>query len=248
MFWPVAVSLALLTGSDAFIRAPKIIRSVGQHPKLVPTIDMKATLTSPTEKAAQKEKPLPLHPQIKLGSLANGLTYAILPNKSPPERFEVHLEVFAGSANERDDQQGMAHILEHIAYMGSRKRERLFGTGSQTNAYTDFHHTVFYAACPTYAQNTPLGNAPSGRFSKVLKGLRGRGPDDLARTPMLPLALDAVLDVLEARVEKSRLEQERAAVLSEMQMVNTMEYRVECQILASLHQENILSERFPIGS
>lgn len=36
----------------------------------------------------------------------------------------------------------MAHIVEHIAYMGSRKREELFGTGSQTNAYTDFHHTV----------------------------------------------------------------------------------------------------------
>lgn len=36
----------------------------------------------------------------------------------------------------------MAHLVEHIAYMGSRKREALFGTGSQTNAYTDFHHTV----------------------------------------------------------------------------------------------------------
>ncbi len=105
--------------------------------------------------------------------------------------------------------------------MGSRKRERLFGTGSQTNAYTDFHHTVFYAACPV---KTPRG-----------------------AVPMLPMALEALVDVMEARVEPSRLEKERAAVLSEMTMVNTIEYRVECQILSTLHRENRLAKRFPIG-
>jgi Peptidase M16 inactive domain len=64
---------------------------------------------------------------------------------------------------------------------------------------------------------------------------------------MLPRALEALCDVLEAKVEKSRLEKERAAVLSEMTMVNTIDYRVECQILAALHSENMLSRRFPIG-
>jgi len=61
------------------------------------------------------------------------------------------------------------------------------------------------------------------------------------------MALDALLDVMEARVEPSRLEKERAAVLSEMTMVNTIEYRVECQILSTLHRENRLAKRFPIG-
>lgn len=64
---------------------------------------------------------------------------------------------------------------------------------------------------------------------------------------MLPMALDALLDVMEARVDPSRLEKERAAVLSEMTMVNTIEYRVECQILSTLHRENRLAKRFPIG-
>ena len=64
---------------------------------------------------------------------------------------------------------------------------------------------------------------------------------------MLPMALDALVDVMEARVETSRLEKERAAVLSEMTMVNTIEYRVECQILSTLHRENRLAKRFPIG-
>mmetsp|Transcript_36874 Transcript_36874/g.42058 ORF Transcript_36874/g.42058 Transcript_36874/m.42058 type:complete len:1196 (-) Transcript_36874:266-3853(-) len=164
---------------------------------------------------------LPFHPDVRSGVLDNGLPYVILPNRSPPGRFEAHLQVFSGSADELEPQQGIAHLTEHVAYMGSRKRERLFGTGSQTNAYTDFHHTVFYAACPV--------RAPRG------------GPF------MLPMALEALVDVMEARVETSRLEKERAAVLSEMTMVNTIEYRVECQILSTLHRENRLAKRFPIG-
>lgn len=39
--------------------------------------------------------------------------------------------------------------------MGNNKREALFGTGSQTNAYTDFHHTVYFAACPVIDPSNP---------------------------------------------------------------------------------------------
>lgn len=166
--------------------------------------------------------PLPFHPAVQSGILSNGFSYVFLPNRSPPGRFEAHLQVFSGSSDELEPQQGIAHLTEHVAYMGSRKRERLFGTGSQTNAYTDFHHTVFYAACPTVA--------PGGRGA-----------------PMLPMALDALCDVIEARCDPARIEKERQAVLSEMTMVNTIEYRVECQILSTLHRENRLAKRFPIG-
>eukprot|EP00804_Cyclotella_cryptica_P018155 CCRYP_005917-RB/>CCRYP_005917-RB protein AED:0.04 eAED:0.04 QI:187/1/1/1/1/1/3/382/1138 len=172
----------------------------------------------------EMSRPLPFHPQVVSGVLENGFSYVFLPNRSPPGRFEAHLQVFSGSADELEPQQGIAHLTEHVAYMGSRKRERLFGTGSQTNAYTDFHHTVFYAACPTY---TPVRG--------------GQG------SHMLPMALDALCDVMEARCEPSRIEKERQAVLSEMTMVNTIEYRVECQILSTLHRENRLAKRFPIG-
>ena len=44
----------------------------------------------------------------------------------------------SGSAHELERQQGMAHLLEHVAYMGSPKRQLISGTGSRTNAYTDF--------------------------------------------------------------------------------------------------------------
>jgi len=190
------------------------------HPSVRPHISP-LNLLGPDPQVEPLSEPLPVHPDVRSGTLPNGLPYVILPNKSPPDRFEAHLQVYSGSADELEPQQGIAHLTEHVAYMGSSKRERLFGTGSQTNAYTDFHHTVFYAVCPT--------KTPRGGMS------------------MLPMALDALVDVMEARAESSRLEKERAAVLSEMTMVNTIEYRVECQILSTLHRENRLAKRFPIG-
>eukprot|EP01031_Cornospumella_fuschlensis_P026193 gene26193-31630_t len=167
--------------------------------------------------------PLPRHPDLVEGTLSNGFKYIILPNANPPGRFEAHLEVLSGSSYELENQQGMAHLLEHVAYMGSAKRQLISGTGSRTNAYTDFHHTVFFASCPTYT------------------------PEQFFKKPMLPMAFDALLDVMTCVVNEERLEKERAAVLSEASMVNKMEYRVECQILGSLHKENRISRRFPIG-
>ena len=166
---------------------------------------------------------LPQHEKLVQGKLDNGFTYIILPNRVPEGRFEAHLEVLSGSAFELEPQQGMAHLLEHVAYMGSPKRQLISGTGSRTNAYTDFHHTVFFAACPTQT------------------------PDQFWKRPMLPMALDALLDVMTTTVDEDRLEKERAAVLSEASMVNKMEYRVECQVLSELHNENRISQRFPIG-
>jgi len=166
---------------------------------------------------------LPSHPELKTGYLKNGLKYIILPNRVPGGRFEAHLEILSGSAFELDRQQGMAHLLEHVVYMGSPKRQLISGTGSRTNAYTDFHHTVFFAACPTYT------------------------PDQFWKKPMLPMAFDALLDVMTVKVDDDRMEKERAAVLSEASMVNKMEYRVECQVLGALHSENRISRRFPIG-
>lgn len=205
---------SLTTGS----KHPSVRNHISPLNRFMPGQGPVQTLPNPD---SSPPEPLPQHPDVVSGVLDNGMPYIILPNKSPPGRFEAHLQVFSGSADELEPQQGIAHLTEHVAYMGSRKRERLFGTGSQTNAYTDFHHTVFYAACPVL---TPRGNIP-----------------------MLPMALDALQDVLEARVETARLEKERAAVLSEMTMVNTIEYRVECQILSTLHRENRLAKRFPIG-
>ena len=187
------------------------------------TKKVQMTMVDNIEKLNQLSPSLSKHKDLVEGKLLNGLAYKILPNNVPAGRFEAHLEILSGSAHELETQQGMAHLLEHVAYMGSPKRQLISGTGSRTNAYTDFHHTVFFAACPI---NTP---------------------DNFWKKPMLPMALDALLDVMTCKVDDNRLEKERAAVLSEASMVNKMEYRVECQILSALHSENRISVRFPIG-
>lgn len=59
------------------------------------------------------------------------------------------MEVHVGSIDEEDDEQGIAHMIEHVAFLGSKRREKLLGTGARSNAYTDFHHTVFHIHSPT---------------------------------------------------------------------------------------------------
>ena len=50
--------------------------------------------------------------------------------------------------DEEANQQGIAHIVEHVTFLGSGKRDHLLGTGARSNAYTDFHHTVFHVHSP----------------------------------------------------------------------------------------------------
>ena len=65
---------------------------------------------------------------------------------------------------------------------------------------------------------------------------------------LLPLVLEALHEIaFRPQFLPSRIEKERRAVLSELQMMNTIEYRVDCQLLQHLHSENLLSCRFPIG-
>ena len=62
---------------------------------------------------------IPVGPQVRKGTLANGLTYYIQRNPTPQRRIEMRLVVKAGSAMEDDDQIGLAHLLEHMAFNGS---------------------------------------------------------------------------------------------------------------------------------
>ncbi|KAJ7516395.1 hypothetical protein O6H91_22G056800 [Diphasiastrum complanatum] len=165
---------------------------------------------------------LPSHPKLHRGQLDNGLRYVILPNKVPPNRFEAHMEMHVGSVDEAEHEQGIAHMIEHVAFLGSKKREKLLGTGARSNAYTDFHHTVFHVHSPVTAQGS--------------------------NEPLLPLVLDALHEIaFKPKFLLSRIEKERRAILSELQMMNTIEYRVDCQLLQQLHSENLLGYRFPIG-
>lgn len=96
-------SLANLFGGggkeDSSGGAAAILRGNSQlepHPSVRPHISPLNRL-GPDPLVQPKSEPLPIHPDVRSGTLPNGLPYVILPNRSPPGRFEAHLQVFSGS-------------------------------------------------------------------------------------------------------------------------------------------------------
>jgi zinc protease len=103
--------------------------------------------------------PLPLDIAIRTGTLPNGLTFFIRHNALPNDRVMLRLVVKAGSIDEADDQRGLAHMLEHMAFNGTAhfKPGELVSYlesigaqfGAHVNAYTSFDETVFMLNVPT---------------------------------------------------------------------------------------------------
>jgi len=105
---------------------------------------------------------VPTGPGVKVGKLSNGLTYYIRQNKVPARRLELRLVVKAGSILEDDDQRGLAHFTEHMAFNGSthfRKHEvvtwmQSIGVkfGADLNAFTSYDQTMYVLPVPTDRQ------------------------------------------------------------------------------------------------
>jgi zinc protease len=101
---------------------------------------------------------LALAPDIRAGELPNGLRYFIRPNGEPEGRLALRLVVEAGSVDEDDDQRGLAHLLEHMAFNGTDRFApgelvayfESMGTrfGPHANAYTSFDETVYMLDVP----------------------------------------------------------------------------------------------------
>jgi zinc protease len=104
-------------------------------------------------------KPLPFDTAVTMGKLDNGITYYIRVNKKPEHRAELRLVVNAGSMLEDEDQRGLAHLIEHMAFRGTKrfKKKELINFlessgmrfGPDVNAYTSFDETVFMLQLPT---------------------------------------------------------------------------------------------------
>ena len=78
-----------------------------------------ASLLAQQPSAAELAKPVPVDPMFVTGTLPNGLRYFIRENRFPAKRAELRLVVKVGSVNEADDQLGLAHFLEHMAFNGT---------------------------------------------------------------------------------------------------------------------------------
>jgi len=141
-----------------------LLLMVSCTPKMAPSSTSSTSSTTPAVSTPQPPPPpppplpsamngIPMDPKVKIGKLSNGMTYYIRQNNKPENRAELRLAVNAGSMEEDDDQLGLAHLIEHMAFNGSTHftknelvdyLERVGSRfGPDLNAYTSFDETVY---------------------------------------------------------------------------------------------------------
>jgi zinc protease len=173
--------------------------------------------------------PLPIGPQVTVGTLANGLTYYIQKNGRPEKRLELRLVVKAGSVLEDEDQLGLAHFTEHMAFNGSThfKKHELVSYlqsiglkfGADLNAYTGFNETVYILPIPTdKPENVEKG------FLVLEDWAQGVG------------FVDADIDL------------ERAIVLEELRLGKGAQDRMNKVLLPKIFSGSQYAKRLPIGT
>jgi zinc protease len=172
--------------------------------------------------------PLPVDKNVRIGKLANGLTYYIRKNNLPANRVELRLAVNAGSVLESDNQQGLAHFTEHMAFNGTKhfqKNELVnylqsvgIKFGSDLNAYTSFDETVYRLLVPTDNKNV----------------------------------VDSAFFVLEdwasnLTFDPSEIEKERGIILEEWRIGRGASQRFRDQYYPVMFQNSQYGKRLPIG-
>jgi len=112
-----------------------------------------------TSQAQAPAQTMPVDREIQIGTFDNGLRYYIRANKKPEKRAELRLVVKAGSILEDDDQQGLAHFVEHMAFNGTAHfpKDQIvtfieslgMRFGADLNASTSFNETTYMLQVPT---------------------------------------------------------------------------------------------------
>ncbi len=174
------------------------------------------------------QKPLPSDAKVRTGVLPNGMRYYIRYNKKPEKRAELRLAVNSGSTSENDDQRGLAHLTEHMAFNGTKNFSKnqvvdyleSVGTkfGPHLNAYTSFDETVYMIQIPTDTD------------AIVQKGLQIL--EDWSHN----LSFDS-----------SEVEKERGVVVEEWRLGQGAQERMRRKYWPVLFTNSRYAERLPIG-
>ena len=172
--------------------------------------------------------PLPFDPAVTVGTLSNGMRYYIRENHKPEKRAELRLVVNAGSVLEDDDQRGLAHMVEHMAFRGTKRfpgnqvssylESVGMRYGPDINAFTSFDETVYMITIPT------------DTAAIVDKGFQilSEWAHNLAFEP-------------------SQIEKERPVVIEEWRLGQGAENRMQNKWFPVLFSRSKYGERTPIG-
>lgn len=188
-----------------------------------------APLPAPAPAWAHEASDLRPDPAVRWGLLPNGLRYAIMKNATPPGEASVRLAFDAGSLMEADDQQGLAHFIEHMAFNGTRNvregemvkilERHGLAFGPDTNASTGFDQTVFMLDLP----ETDAETVDTALF--LMRETAG-----------------------EVLFEAEAIDRERGIVLSEERTRDGPGLRIARKRLDFLFKDQLLARRLPIGA
>ena len=178
---------------------------------------------------AQQLPPVPVDTGVRIGKLPNGLTYYIRHNEWPEHVANFYIAQRVGSLQEEEDQRGLAHFLEHMAFNGSEHFKengivefcRSLGVafGRDLNAYTSINETVYN-----------VNNVPTTRQS----------------------ALDSCLYIIKdwsngLLLEDKEIDKERGVIHGEWAMRNNPSQRLMERNLPKLYPNSKWGVRLPIG-
>lgn len=196
---------------------------------LFATVALVLSATAPVLAQGFQMPPIPVDKAVRIGKLPNGLTYYVRHNGYPEKRVNFYIAQRVGSIQENDDQRGLAHFLEHMAFNGSDNFKdngvieytRSLGVefGSDLNAYTGIDQTV-YRIC----------NVPSTRQE----------------------ALDSCLLILKdwsngLTLDANEIDKERGVIHEEWRLRTSASSRMFERNLEALYPGSKYGQRFPIG-
>ncbi len=187
---------------------------------------MLSTLMSTTLVSA---RPLPTDPMIKTGKLGNGVTWHFRKHDNPPGKMWVLARVDTGSLNETEQQRGLAHFIEHMAFNGSENfapgelipyfESIGMEFGADVNAFTSFDQTAYMLFLPDTTQ------------PQIDKGMMVLS-DQVFRALML----------------KEEIDKERGIVLEESRAGKSSFQRIRDKLWPELFEGSRFAKRLPIGS
>ena len=197
-------------------------------PEPTPTATATPEPTPTATATPESDAALAFDPRVVRGTLSNGLSYYIRHNEEPIGRAQISLAVKAGSVLETDDQQGLAHFLEHMAFNGTERfakheiieyLESIGSTfGPDLNARTGFDDTLYFFEIPT---------------------------DDLEITET---AFQILSDwAFSIALEPEEVELERGVVLEEWRLSQGFDSRLQQNLLDLLFSDSRYASRAPIG-
>ncbi len=217
--------------------SPLVLLAVSAAPAYAKEAPAKAAVTTAAvnpQTAAAKAwnfaaSDVPVDPNILFGVLPNGMKYALLKNSTPKDSVVLRMRFAVGSFAEADDQRGLAHFLEHMAFNGSTNvpegemikllERKGLAFGADTNASTGFDETVYKLDLP---------NASDDLIDTGLMLMRETGG--------------------ELTIDPAAVDRERGIILSERRARDTYQLRNLIDQLDFQMRGMTVANRIPVGT